>query len=467
MLKRDTSRMNRFLRYLPVLLPAFALLSPAQAPAPDGDFRIALTGDTMIERRISVYDDPAYLEMINRIRGADVAFTNFEDLVHNYETFPGSAGGGGTAPSFGTYMQADPFVLDELKWAGLRIFSLANNHSDDYGAEGLLISIRHFQQAGMVLAGAGENLARARAPGYFDTKKGRVALIACASSYPESGIAGTDRPDVKGRPGISPLRFKTIYTVEPSMLTSLRQLGGRGGRGGQGDLNLFGVTFRAGDTPGVTTEPNPNDMEGILTGVRDARRMADWVIVSIHAHQQVPGNIELPADFLRPFAHAAIDAGADVFVGHGPHLLRGIEIYKGKPIFYSLGNFIMQDDLVKYEPQDSYDYFHLPLSSTPADFYDARWKANSLHFRGDKRYWQSVIAEPVFSGKHELQAVDLYPVALTYSETSRAERGQPWPANADDGRTIIDRLATLSKPMGTKITFQNGKGIVVLGSESK
>ena len=155
----------------------------------------------MIETRISVYDAPAFLAMINRIRSADVAFTNFENLVGNYKSFTGSGGGGGPAgPAFGTYMQADPFVLDELKWAGLRIFSHANNHSDDYGTEGLLTSMRYFRKAGMVFAGAGENLELARAPGYFDTKKGRVALIACASSYPLSGIAGEDRPDVKGRP---------------------------------------------------------------------------------------------------------------------------------------------------------------------------------------------------------------------------------------------------------------------------
>jgi poly-gamma-glutamate capsule biosynthesis protein CapA/YwtB (metallophosphatase superfamily) len=461
-------RLSFLLLGLVLLLSALAHGLPAQSSAPDADFRIALTGDSMIETRISVYDAPAFLAMINRIRSADVAFTNFENLVGNYESFTGSGGGGGPAgPTFGTYMQADPFVLDELKWAGLRIFSHANNHSDDYGTEGLLTSMRYFRKAGMVFAGAGENLELARAPGYFDTKKGRVALIACASSYPASGIAGEDRPDVKGRPGISPLRSKTTYTVEPATLASLRRLGGAGETAGQGNLRLFGATFRAGDTPGVMTEPDAKDMEGILRGVRDARRMADWVIVSIHAHQSAPGNVELPADFLRTFAHAAIDAGADVFVGHGPHMLRGIEIYNGKPIFYSLGNFIMQDDLVKYEPQDAYDIFNLPVSATPADFYDARWKANSMHFRGDKRYWQSVIAEPAFNSEHKLQAVDLYPIALTYSDTNRVERGQPWPANPEEAGAIIEHLAGLSMPMGTKITFQDGKGVVRLDSESK
>lgn len=442
-----------------ILLTGLTFVSVAQTPV-DSNFRIVLTGDSTIVRRMSTYNDPAYLQMIQRIRDADVAFTNFEDLVHNYESAPDVSGGGFAPPSAGTYMQADSFVLDELKWAGFRLFSLANNHAYDYEAEGLLTSMRHFDQAGLVYAGVGENLARARAPAYFDSAKGRVALVACASSFPLHGPAGDQRGDVKGRPGVSPLHVKTIYTVDSATLASLRQVGGRGGaRGGQGDLNFLGTTFRAGDKPGVTTETDPKDVEGILAGVREARRTADWVIVSIHAHNQA-GNIEIAADFLRPFAHAAIDAGADVFVGHGPHVLRGIEIYKGKPIFYSLGNFIMQDDLIKLQPQEAYDNFNLPPSATPSDFFEARWNANSFGFRGNKRYWQSVIAEPVFNNKHELQTVNLYPISLTYSETNAAERGQPWPASAEEARAIVDRLANLSKPMETKIAFEDGHGVV-------
>ena len=132
------------------LLVGISILSLAQPPGRDNNFRIALAGDSTIVRRMSVYDDPAYLQMIKRIRDADVAFTNFEDLVHNYESAPAAAGGGFGTPSAGTYMQADPFVLDELKWAGFRLFSLANNHSYDYEAEGLLTSMQHFDRAGPV-----------------------------------------------------------------------------------------------------------------------------------------------------------------------------------------------------------------------------------------------------------------------------------------------------------------------------
>ena len=446
-------------------LPAVIVLA-AQTPGPNGNFRFALAGDSIIERRISVFDDEAFLRMIDRIRSADASFTNFEMLVHNFEA-PGAPMSGGT------YMQADPFVIDELKWAGFRMFGLANNHSYDFGVDGLRSTLRHFEQAGLTHAGTGENMARARAPGYLDTKRGRVALIACASTFTAISPAGEQRADLVGRPGLSPLHIKTLYTVDAATMTGLRTLGGRGGaaagaRGGQqADLNMFGVTFHVGDKPAVSTSPDPKDMAEIVASVRDARRMSDWVVVSIHAHESIQGNVEVPAEFLPIFAHAVIDAGADVFVGHGPHVLRGIEIYKGKPIFYSLGDFFMQNDLVSIQPQESYNTYGLPLNATVADFFDRRSgttytdgvEKNARSFPATQSFWEGMEAEPVFNSKRELQRIDLYPVTLGFG-LPRAQRGFPFPANPQDAAAIVGRVAKLSKAMGTDITFEAGRGVV-------
>jgi poly-gamma-glutamate synthesis protein (capsule biosynthesis protein) len=324
-------------------------------------FRFALTGDSIIDRRISVYDEPEYLAMFQRIRSADAAFTNFEMLVHNFE-YPGAPVSGGT------YMGAPAYVLDELKWAGFRLFGVANNHSFDFGEAGLLSNIRHLREAGMVFAGAGENLARARSPAYLDTKRGRVALIACASTFSLLSPAGEQRPDLPGRPGLNPLRFKTAYTVEPSTLATLRNLAAAPADA-QSELRFLGAIFRSGDKPAVETVPDARDLQGITAQVREARRQADWVVVSIHTHEGDSRNREIPAQFLVTFAHAVMDAGADVFVAHGPHVLRGIEIYKGKPIFFSLANFIFQNETVQFQPQENYDSVGLPLTATPARFF--------------------------------------------------------------------------------------------------
>src|SRR5205085_9342544 len=118
----------------------FLGLALALSAQPGRDsFRFTLTGDSIIDRRISVYDEPGYVQMFDRIRSADAAFTNFEMLVHNFE-YPGAPLSGGT------YMGAPAWVLDELKWAGFRLFGAANNHSFDFGTEGLRSNLRHLQQ---------------------------------------------------------------------------------------------------------------------------------------------------------------------------------------------------------------------------------------------------------------------------------------------------------------------------------
>ncbi len=106
--------------------------------------------------------------------------------------------------------------------------------------------------------------------------------------------------------------------------------------------------------------------------IEEARGLADLVLVSLHAHEQL-GSKEVPAEFMGSFARAMIDAGADLVVGHGPHLLRGLELYKGKPIFYSLGNFIGQNELVAKIPADGYDRFRAePRSDAGAGLSKAR-----------------------------------------------------------------------------------------------
>ncbi len=454
---------GKALTRLALLICASSLAAPAQTSASSDNFRFALAGDSIIDRRISVYDEPGYLQMFDRIRSADAAFTNFEMLVHDFE-FPGAPVSGGT------YMGAPAWVLDELKWAGFRLFGVANNHAFDFGTEGLLSNLRNLRQAGVVYAGVGENLARARAPGYLDTKKGRVALIACASTFSMLSPAGVQRPDMKGRPGLNPLRFQTTYTVEPSTLASLRALAqangaGEGGTPAGGDLRFLGATFRAGDKPGVSTEPDARDLKEITAEIREARRQADWVMVSIHSHEGAPGDREAPAQFLVTFAHAAIDAGADLFVGHGPHVLRAVEVYKGKPIFYSVANFIFQNESLPFQPQESYDLFNLPLEATTADYFDTRSANDTRSFPADQKIWESVLAEAVFNSKRELQEIDLYPITLGFHE-SRTKRGRPQPATGELAAGIIDRVAKLSKGMGTNVVSQDGKGVVSVASRS-
>ncbi|MGH7553722.1 MAG: CapA family protein, partial [Longimicrobiales bacterium] len=263
------------------ILLAFPSAALAQARAGDGVFTMALAGDAIITRKLSVYTEPHFLRMIEMIRTADVAFTNLEMLFHDYEPYPMHESGG-------TYMRAEPALAKELTWAGFDLVSMANNHTGDYGADGMRLTQKHATAAGLVHAGTGENLYEAREARFVETAEGRVALISVASTFPEHSAASKPRGAVRGRPGLNPLRFTTQRVVTREQLEAMRAaLRGMGVNSpAQGDrLTAFGTVLVVGDQPGTRTEPDSQDVAEIAAVVRNAAGLADYVIVTIHAHE--------------------------------------------------------------------------------------------------------------------------------------------------------------------------------------
>jgi poly-gamma-glutamate capsule biosynthesis protein CapA/YwtB (metallophosphatase superfamily) len=462
-----------------------------------GTFTMALTGDSIITRRLSVYQEPEFVKMIELIRGADVAFTNLEMLFHDYEPYAMNESGG-------TYMRADPALAKELVWAGFDVVSRANNHTGDYGVEGMRLTTKHVAAAGLVQAGVGESLPEAREPKFLETAKARVALISVASTFPDHSRAGKSRGDMPARPGLNPLRFTTTYTTTADGLEKLRTAlaaaglaGGRGGGGRSGappspaaippsstgsgqapstssgqagsasqvpqSLNVLGTRVIAGDTPGVRTDPNKEDVDEIAAAVRSAARLADYTIVTIHAHEGDRNRL-VPAQFLVTFARAMVDAGADVFVGHGPHVLRAVEIYKGKPILYSLGDFIFQNDTLLRLPSENYEQYDLGADAHVADFNDRRYAGGQRGFQADPLVWEAVIAVPRFKGT-ELVELALHPISLGFKRRP-TDRGRPMFAEPDLGKKIVDDLIRLSEPFGTRIQYRNGVGYVELPAKT-
>ncbi|MDH5760728.1 MAG: CapA family protein [Gemmatimonadota bacterium] len=421
-----------------------------------GDITIALAGDAIITRQLRVFEEPEFLEIRDVIRGATTAFVNAEMLFFDYdepEIIPSSQSGG-------TYMRAEPELADELAWMGFDMVSTANNHSLDFSYGGLRSNNHWLRQAGLVAAGTGENLAEARAPKYLDTPGGRVALISVSSSFADFNRAGPQRKDMRGRPGLNPLRVETTYYVpeaEFQQLSRVRGELGMGGRGGDDRIQFMGATFVRSDEFAVTNVVNAYDLEEITASVSDAKQQANWVIVSSHTHQGGAG----VADFFSEFTHAVIDAGADIFVGHGPHVLRGIEIYKGRPIFYSLGNFLMENETVELQPWENYDGVDLDDHALPGDFYTARIERSGGSFPAQAAYWEAVVAVPVFRGG-DLTRIDLHPITMGHG-LERPQRGRPLAAKGDLARTIITRLQELSRPLGTEVNFENGIGVIRVG----
>ena len=432
-----------------------------------GNLTLVAGGDTMITRRLSVFREPAFLSLVELFRSADVGYANLEMLMHDFEHPPGIGGG--------TFTGSDPANLKELQWAGVNLVSTANNHSYDYGSDGVLTNIAHLKSAGLAFAGTGRNLSEARAPGYLDTPAGRVALISASSTFKAAGRAVDQRPDLKGRPGLNPLRHSVVYTVDRPAFDALRRisraLGFEASNAAQRkfrpngavmedndtQLGFLGRKFVLGEDLRTSTKPHRRDMEGNLKWVRDARRMADWVFVSFHCHES-GDTTDDPPEFLKTFARACIDAGADGFLGHGPHVTRGIEIYKGRPIFYSLGNFIFQNDTVRWQPALNYELMGLGAEATPADFYDRRSERDSRGFPSDQIYWQSVVAGCEFRSG-DLDKITLHPIDMGHGKP-RPQRGRPMLATGEISRVALDRVKRLCRPFGVDVAIEDGVGVI-------
>ena len=435
-------------------------------------FKIAITGDTVLTRRISVHHRPDFLSLIEILRSADVAYTHLETVLHNYdgpEVYPAAEGGW-------TWMRSPTFAAEELKWAGVDIVSHASNHALDYSYGGLFSTWELLDRAGIVYAGTGRNLGEARSPAYLDTAKGRVALISMCSTFVGWARAGETRRDMKGRPGLNPLRF--YYHVDKETVDLLNQLAVKLGWSVVykestwilSPAGLENTVFRFVETgnPGVVTVASEDDVEGNLNAIRDARRSADVVLVHLHNHEwDTIQGLGVPSQFARTFAQQAVDAGADVFIGQGSHSsLRGIQMYKNKPIFYDPGDFIRMSSSVTKLPSDSYwnPRYGAQLQrweATPADAFDVRKAQPGMlnppgGIPGPVK--GAVIAVVALNEDYSLNEIKLYPVIHTYGP--RPKFGIPLVADADSAKTIIDYMGKLSAPFNTAIEFKDGIGLV-------
>jgi poly-gamma-glutamate capsule biosynthesis protein CapA/YwtB (metallophosphatase superfamily) len=471
--------------------PGMARQIPAQEGAllyesGSGDITIALTGDSMISRPLMPFREDRFLKLRELLQNTDVRFTNGEILFHNYENSP--------TYYTRTYMRADPRLIKDLQWMGINLMSCANNHGIDYGEGGVLANIRNLDDAGMVHAGSGSNYAEAVAPAYLETPRGRVALLSATSSGRANSRAGEQRRDMRGRPGVNLIRWINEWTVDRQTFEAFNraatQFGWQPGAESPtraaaasipnsdwlheyaidknesaravffSDRNDLAVgsedpaaMFVSGDSFERHTKISQPDFHRNLQSVSDAHRMADWVIYSVHNHEGGK-TIEEPSEHMQLLARAVIDTGADTFVGHGPHLLRGIEIYKGRPIFYSLGSFISENDTVLLEPEDDMVREGLGPDNTPADFYDAR----SASEKTPPRVWQSAVPIVSFKG-HNLHEIRLYPIEMGYG-LPRPDAGRPALAQGKTAADILQRLQRLSQPFHTKIDIQGEVGVI-------
>ena len=213
--------------------------------------------------------------------------------------------------------------------------------------------------------------------------------------------------------------------------------------------------FTEGEICEIKTRVDHKDLERIVNQITGARRQADYVIMSLHAHEGLHGigSNKHAAEFVREAAHAFIDAGADLFVGHGPHVVRPLELYQGKPIFYSLGNFMFTIESLETLPAESFEQHDLPLAAVAADVHDI-WTqkpdGSANIFMTKQDYWHTVL--PICEVKDKnITAIRIYPVTLG-QYFDRGTKGLPMLASGTEGKAILDQFAEMSREYGTLIT---------------
>lgn len=259
-------------------------------------FTIAAVGDVRVVR-----DDPdtLFAHVKDHINKADIAFCQSESSYSDKGSM-GSSGPRGASPRD---ISGYPAIVS----AGFDVVSMASNHTMDWGRDALLDCIERMRSDGIQTIGAGKDIDEARQPAIFERDGTKVAFLGYCSVAPKGYYA------VPGRAGVAPLRAITHY----------EQL----------------EEDQPGTPAQVMTWAIERDVDALVDDVKAAKQRADIVIVS--AHWGIHHIRTQIADYQPTVAHAAVDAGADLILGHHAHILKGIEIYRGKVIFYGLGDFAM------------------------------------------------------------------------------------------------------------------------------
>lgn len=388
-------------------------------------YSVAFVGQSLIKEDVLGDKEPAFHDVAALIRSSDFAFTGYEGTIR------GTHGGW---PMKATFLHAsEPLVLDSLRNLGFNLLSLSNNHAFDLGPNGILSTLEEARARGFAHAGIGETLADATRAGIARKDSTTLALVAMDAGPQGEHVYAMDATErLPARPGSNRLRINTTIAMREEALAMLRTMSDELGHEeakaadrkvgfrqmpGEG-YEFFGLRLAAADRPEHRRAPEPADVERNLRAIAEAAKQSDRVIVYVHHHHWEPRWEQVPHWF-RQFAHDCIDAGAGALVSHGVPMLQGIEIYKGAPLLYGLGNFI----------------FH---TYQPAKY-------------TDERIWQSVVAKAFFTdGK--LERIELYPIQI--------EGRVPHLARGERGEKILRRLASMSEAFGTRMKIEDGRAIV-------
>jgi poly-gamma-glutamate synthesis protein (capsule biosynthesis protein) len=425
---------------------------------PDG-FSFVAVGDCIVSRPLApcAAGDQGLARVVELVRSADLRYGNLETTIVDLDTFDGSP----YSWDADWTLASHPRVAHDLAELGLQLVSRANNHALDWGIEGMVETSRRLEEAGVVHAGVGRHAGLARAPRYLELPQGRVGLVSFASTYRPTSDALPYCGAAPGRPGVSALTVDTTHLVPRDLFTALEPAGAQ-------RITRFGQVFEAAEKRGIRYEPDEDDLAEILRSIRLAAQHSDFVIVALHAHQaenewETGEQLLRPAAFVSEVARAAIDAGACAFLTTGNHNVGGIKIYRGKPIFTGLGNFVWSDiqEPLSAELHHSganrrllANAFEHPARATDADLTAI---VNATGGFANEFTFETVVPRAVFApdvgGGIRLSELLVYPVSLRYGERL-TRSGIPAPAEPEQAHKILADVASMSP--GVDLDVVNG-----------
>ncbi len=422
--------------------------------------KICITGDSILMAPFPE-NYPGFQGVKDHIAQADVRINNLEMVISGGDKFASTYCGG-------IWLTGKPERLDDVCSYGFNCFGFANNHTMDFSYGGMENTLRELQNRGKPVCGAGMSLAEATAPAMVEAAGEKVAVLCISATCDDAARAGDAQGAMPARPGLNMLRHSETFLVNEAHMQALEEIAAAthiNGRinnskaGGYtqtkpGIFSLGTVDFKLSDVEGKSSAPHPGDMARMKKAIEEAAKEAAYVVVCFHSHEIKGDDDEEPDFFIEEFARSCIDWGASAVVGSGTHQIKAIELYKGKPIFYSIANFIFQVDKMTMVPRDYYEKFRVDPSKTIEEAEFIRSNGGTRGLETQFKNYKGLMPLLEFAdGK--LLSVKIRPVELNFL-SDKAAKGLPQLADAAVTEDIYQTLCRLSAPYGTDLQLQDG-----------
>lgn len=339
------------------------------------------------------------------------------------------------------------------------------------GSPDLQVATQALNKYGIKMAGAGADLTTARRPAFQEVAEGLVTFLhAC----PGDNLCGPRATNTAQ--GVNPLGVTVWNTVTQAQFDNLKAMEASIlARRTEADVVLptalppalpagrmrwLGQNYMVAEKPGeLRHELNRNDEQALVLAVRNAKEISDFVMFHMHDHLnrslfQAYSHNNYPADFVRPLLHTLIDNGLDMYVGSGVHTVQGIEIYKGRPIFYNQGN--IGADLTRGLDSvvDAHGMTRTELTeSQRAGFFSD--ESNSIAYIAHTTYQDGRLVE-----------IRVYPVDIGLNTRPWSREHVPMTPTPDKARSILERIQKYSEPFGTQISIENNIGVIRVPPEA-